>query len=74
MKASTTRFTHAEPELLRCLSGRWLAVSSEQANIHIGVEGTTEQEARERFANAVAAWERLWTDEPSNEQSRLMRR
>ncbi len=53
------KFTHKEPELRRRLCGGWLAVSCDDANIQIGVEGATEEEARRRFADAVRAWEAL---------------
>ena len=62
MNTSDARFAHIQPSLRLCLDGRWLAVSEDGANLHIGVEGTSEEEAEELFHEAIAAWEHLWTD------------
>jgi hypothetical protein len=50
--------TH-KPRLLPRESGGWLAVTEPDDDLHIGVTADTEAEARDRFADAVAAWLRL---------------
>lgn len=59
----TSKFSHAEPTLMRCLSGRWLAVSDQREKIRIAVEGSTEAEARSLFHKSMECWELLWTDD-----------
>ena len=63
MTTSIERFVQIKPVFLRCLSGRWLAVSDEGAQLHIGVEATSKREAEERFHTALMEWESLWTDD-----------
>lgn len=53
-------FAQIEPTVLERGCGGWLAVSEPGAPLKIGVEGDTEQQARERFAVALAAWHRLF--------------
>ena len=62
MDASATGGSEIRPRLLRRLSGGWLAVSPEGSSIHIGVEGSSPEEAEERFNVEWRAWEILRTD------------
>lgn len=48
--------TSHRPRLLARESGGWLAVTEPDDALHIGVTADTESEARERFADALAAW------------------
>ena len=52
------------PSAIRTPTG-WLAISPRTAPINIAVVGATEDEARQRFADAAAAWAALhdadWT-------------
>lgn len=63
---SAPRFVTGEPRMLRCLSGRWMAVSDERATVRIGVEGATEDEARFAFTRSAAAWESLLIPSPED--------
>lgn len=63
--------TAHHPRLLARESGGWLAVTKPDDALHIGVTADTESEARERFADALAAWLRLLSqahgvDQPGN--------
>ena len=42
------------PRVLRARNG-WLAVSRDESTFRVGVTGTTEEEAFQRFTQAVAA-------------------
>ena len=53
------RYDQIEPQLLRRLDGGWLAVSGPGAWIRIGVVADTEEEARQRFQQELAAWVKL---------------
>ena len=61
---SANRFAEVRPRLLRRLCGGWLAVSEDGSALLIGVEGATEEEARQRFAEALVRWGLLWSKEP----------
>lgn len=54
--APTTTDDPNAPRLLRRLNGGWLAVSGPGAEIRIGVEAETADEARKRFAEALQLW------------------
>ena len=47
------------PLVMRRQCGGWLAVSRPGSDFSIGVEGDTEEMARDAFAVAIAAWMRL---------------
>jgi hypothetical protein len=47
------------PVLIRRARGGWLAVSPPNSVLKIGVVAESEVEARERFAEALVAWDRL---------------
>jgi hypothetical protein len=47
------------PTLVQRQSGGWLATTGPDDALHIGVTADTEAEVRERFNEAVTAWERL---------------
>jgi hypothetical protein len=48
----------AEPRIVRARGG-WLALSKPGSVFRIGVVGSTEEEALQRFRESVEAWERL---------------
>jgi predicted RNase H-like HicB family nuclease len=50
-----------EPELKPAVGGQWLATSPPDYLYCIGVVGETQEEARQRFTTALAAWEELHT-------------
>lgn len=45
-----------QPHLIRRTGGGWLAVSPKHARFLIGVTGTTEDEARDKFNVAYMQW------------------
>lgn len=49
----------AMPSLIRRQCGGWLAVSPSTECIKIGVTGSTEIEAEERYTAALARWKAL---------------
>jgi hypothetical protein len=51
--------TAHKPDLRPRESGGWLAVTQPDDALRIGVTAATEAEARDRFDEAVGAWERL---------------
>jgi hypothetical protein len=48
--------TNLEPHLIERRTGGWLAVTEDGSPVQIGVVGDTEDEARERFREALARW------------------
>ena len=53
------------PKIIERKCGGFLAVSTEGSRFKIGVEGKTEDEARQRFEESVTMWERIAaTEEP----------
>ena len=58
---------HVPPRIFERKCGGFLAVSGDGSRFKIGVEATTEEEARQRYRKALARWERLFEEEP-NEQ------
>jgi hypothetical protein len=63
--------TASDVRAMRCATAKtptgWLAVSTPYSPLHIGVVGSTEEEAVTRFGQAVEAWARLREipDEPN---------
>jgi hypothetical protein len=51
--------TAHQPRVTARECGGWLAVSTPEDDLRIGVTADTESEARERFDAAVEAWLRL---------------
>ena len=51
------------PELIKRAPGGWLAVSPDRAVIRIGVTGSTENEARDKFTQALQKWADIPTKE-----------
>ncbi len=47
------------PVLIRRANGGYLAVSEPGSSLRIGVEGSTEAEARQRFTESLAEWVKL---------------
>jgi hypothetical protein len=62
MPMSTERFGRIEPRLLPCHNGTWLAVSAPGSPLRIGVAAPSEEAARQRFEEALQAWDNLWND------------
>jgi hypothetical protein len=52
----TAEIVSIEPVVVRRQIGGYLAVSPDDAPLHIGVEGVDETEARENYRRALAAW------------------
>jgi hypothetical protein len=50
------------PNLIRRPHGDWLAASPRGAALCVGVIGSTEQEARDRFEAEVARWFEIISD------------
>lgn len=50
------KFVQPEPRLVAREPGGWLALSPPNSTLRIGVVGTSKADAKERFAEAVAAW------------------
>ena len=48
--------TTLEPQLIERRTGGWLAVTDDTSPVQVGVVGDTEDEARERFREALARW------------------
>ncbi len=48
--------TGMEPHLIERRCGGWLAVTDDDSPVRVGVVGDTEDEARERFRDALARW------------------
>ena len=47
------------PRIIQRKCGGFLAVSTEGSRFKIGVQGQTEEEARQRFEESVTMWERI---------------
>ena len=50
--------------------GGWMAISPDDAQLHIAVLGKTPHEARTNYATASAAWDRLVAAAEARQQSR----
>jgi hypothetical protein len=48
--------TTLEPQLIERRNGGWLAVTDDDSPVRVGVIGDTEEEATERFREALARW------------------
>ena len=64
MTVSNGSFAQIQPQLLRREDGGWLAVSPDDAPLHIGVAAWSADEARNRFVRELREWRRL-LDEPT---------
>jgi hypothetical protein len=56
MAIQSETVTKLEPRLIERRVGGWLAVTDDDSPVRVGVVGTTEEEARERFREALARW------------------
>ena len=63
MNESFALFAQIEPQLLRREDGGWLAVSPDNALLHIGVAAWSADDARNKFVRELREWRRL-LDEP----------
>jgi hypothetical protein len=59
--------TELEPRLIERRSGGWLAVTDDDSPVRVGVVGDTEDEARERFREALVRWRAAY-ERPVDEQ------
>jgi hypothetical protein len=60
-------FAQIAPDVSERLCGGWLAVSSRNAPLRIGVTANTEGEVRAAFNQALIAWEAILQSEASND-------
>jgi hypothetical protein len=63
MFAFSERFGRVEVVLIERRGGGWLAVSAPGANLRIGVEGESQEQAEQNFVDALARWTAV-ADEP----------
>lgn len=59
MIESVERFAHIEPRLVRRENGGWLAVSPDDAPLHIGVVAWSADDARNNFVRELRHWSML---------------
>lgn len=59
IKVEPERFFYGWPRFIDIKGGKVLAVSTEDSNLRIGVEGIDVDDAREKFRQALDAWNDL---------------
>ena len=61
--AFSKQFGQVGVTLLPRAAGGWLAVSAPGSALKIGVAGSSEKEATERFDSALEKWTALWDEQ-----------
>jgi hypothetical protein len=61
--AFSNRFGQVGMTLLPRVDGGWLAVSAPGSVLRIGVAGSSEKEASEKFERALDRWTALWDEQ-----------